>query len=122
MKKILFIVFAFFSVSCASDEQVLDLGDPNVIVINEMTFVTPDITAPSGATITILNNDDAPHTITSESAEDAFDNDGTFDVPVISNGDGLLTLPEASSGTVFYFYCRFHTSLMTPSTGTITIE
>lgn len=122
MKKIFILTLAFLFGSCASEEVVVSDGDPNVIVIGEMVFVTPDIVAPSGATIVILNNDNTPHSVTSESAEDAFDDDGTFDVSVGSDGDGLLTLPEAPSGTVFYFYCKFHTSLMSPSTGTITIE
>ena len=122
MKKIFFFTLIFLFGSCASQEVVLDDGNPNVIVIGEMVFATPDIIAPSGATIVILNNDDTPHSVTSQSAEDAFDNDGTFDVLVSSDGNGLLTLPEAPSGTVFYFYCKFHTSLMSPSTGTITIE
>ncbi|MBI4411439.1 MAG: hypothetical protein HY541_03025 [Deltaproteobacteria bacterium] len=119
---ILFLVFSFLS--CGEEEEAVDTtGEgPSLVIASGSVFATPDISAASGATVTIINNDDSPHTVTSESAESAFDETGDFDVTVSSEGTALLTLPEAPSGTVFFYYCRFHLDSMNPSSGTITIE
>jgi len=112
----------YFLISCG-EEEASDTEDGEVIVIGAgNTFATPDITAPAGATITILNRDDNPHTVTSQTAEDAFDNTGVFDAMVPSDGTQILTLPAAASGTVFFFYDRFYEDVMSPANGSITIE
>ena len=82
----------------------------------------PEITAPAGSTLTIRNNDEVMHTVTSESAEGAFDDTGDFDVLASAGGIQVLTVPEAESGTIFYYYCRLHKSAMTPADGKIIIE
>lgn len=116
----LLLVFTF---ACGQETDPDTTGDGLVIIIaSGNIFATPDLTAPSGSTVVILNRDDSPHSITSQSAEDTFDNTGTFDVLVASDGTNLLTLPEATSGTVFFFYDRFYEDSMSPASGTITIE
>ena len=127
----LFSFLLLFSIaSCSStsesegdDEEEEEAEEGTVLTISSGNiFATPDITAPSGSTITIVNDDSSSHTVTSQSAESAFDDTGDFDVTVASEGTALLTLPEAASGTVFFYYCRFHLDSMSPSSGTITIE
>ncbi|MBI2340717.1 MAG: hypothetical protein HYU99_10215 [Deltaproteobacteria bacterium] len=121
------LVLAFSSVSCGStsDSEESEEDDEEGVTLTISAghvFATPALTAPSGSTITVINNDDTPHTVTSQSAEDAFDDTGDFDVTVSSGGTALLTLPEAASGTVFFYYCAFHVDGMSPSSGTIAIE
>lgn len=119
--KTLFFLFLIFA-ACGQEDGTTSTTNHELVIGSGEIFETPDITAPSGAVVTILNHDGTPHTITSESAAGAFDNDGTFDVLVPSSGDQVLTLPVAPSGTIYFYYCRFHQGGMTPTDGTITIE
>ena len=115
------LLFLFFS-ACAADETD-EPASANMILIEEgHTFVTSEITAASGEVLAVINNDDTPHSITSESAPGAFDDTGDFDVLVPSEGSQVLAVPEAPVGTIFYFYCRLHGDTMTPADGMITIE
>ncbi|MDO8519661.1 MAG: hypothetical protein Q7T11_05820 [Deltaproteobacteria bacterium] len=107
---------------CAADETD-DPVSANTIIIGEgNSFITSEVTASSGEVLAVINHDDTPHSITSESAVGAFDDTGDFDVLVPSEGTQVLELPEAVSGTVYFFYCRLHDEIMTPADGTITIE
>lgn len=124
MKTIFFILLYVLVFSgCGGGEEAADEESGVVLVIGSgNVFTTRELTALSGSVVTVINNDASPHTVTSESAEGLFDNSGSFDVVVGSGGSGTITLPSAESGTVFNFYCRFHTTSMTPPDGTITIE
>ena len=113
-------VFGFAACGTTTSED--DPDNPVLIISTGMTFTTSALTATSGATVTIINNDSQIHTITSESAPDAFDDTGDFDATVPALSSGLFTLPSASAGEVFYFYCDIHEGMMLPSTGTITIQ
>ena len=121
--KFIFLLFLIFT-ACGSSEETdtTSEGDATLIIGEGEIFTTTELTAPSGGVITILNQDSTPHTVTSESSAGAFDDTGDFNVLVASDGEGLLTLPEAASGTIFYYYCRLHEEAMTPAGGTITIE
>lgn len=111
-------------VYCGDESSTTDSeGAPVIIIASGGTLATSSLTALAGESLSILNNDNSPHTITSQTASDAFDDSGTFDVEIPSDGVGILTLPaDAASGTVFYFYCRYFETALSPSSGTITIE
>lgn len=123
MRQLYLILFILLlgTTSCGTTTDTEE-GGPVLIVEPGMIFATPEITAPSGATIAILNRTDQPLHIVSQSAEDQFDDTGEFDILVPSSGAQVLTLPEAPSGTVFFYYDAFYTTSMTPDSGTITIE
>ncbi len=119
----LFLLILFcFCISCGDNLTSNDAGGPVIVIEAGEILATSTINADSESTITIINHDDAPHTITSASALDAFDNSGDFDVLVPASGNALLTLPEAVSGDEFFFYCRFHTEAMSPASGVIIIN
>ncbi len=124
MKRLTLFLFSsilFFS-ACASSDSIDTGNDTTLIISQGNIFATTALTATSGGVVTVVNDDDTLHTIASESAEDAFDNTGSFNITVTSQGTEVFTLPTATSGTVFFFYCAIHTSSMTPANGTITIE
>ena len=77
------------------------------IVIAEFSFGDP-LTVPAGTTVTVMNNDTAPHTLTAD--------DGSFDTGEIEvAGTAEITLDEPGTYT---FHCNIHTSM----TGSITVE
>ncbi|WP_420398105.1 cupredoxin domain-containing protein [Nioella sp.] len=77
------------------------------ISIEGFAFSPAELTAAVGDTITVTNNDGAPHTLTAD--------DGSFDTGRLNRGQsGEITLTAAGS---FPFKCAFHPSM----TGTITV-
>lgn len=108
--------------ACGTQSSENDPGSPVLIISTGNLFTTTAFEATSGATVTVINNDSRTHIIRSQSAPDAFDDTGDFDVTVPALSSGLFTLPAASAGEVFYYYCSIHEGDMTPSTGTITIQ
>lgn len=119
---LLILAVAITACSKAEPEPETVSGDSTLLIESPFTFVNPEMTSASGAQITIVNQDDVPHTVTSQSAPGAFDDTGDFDAIVGSEGVQIFVLPEAPSGTEFYFYCRFHQETMIPDSGTITIQ
>ena len=76
------------------------------IVISGFAF-SEDITVPVGTTVTVRNDDGAPHTFTAD--------DGSFDSGSIAGGDTFeFTFTEAGT---FAFHCNIHPSMK----GTITV-
>jgi plastocyanin len=70
-----------------------------LITIDNFAFSAA--TAQPGATITIVNNDTAPHTVTA--------NDGSFSVSV---GAGeTASFPAPTQPGVYEFFCEIHTSM-----------
>lgn len=124
MKKVHFFWICFLSlVACGQAETFSETNTPFILLSEGEILTTSEITVASDQSIIIINHDTTPHTITSETAIGAFDNSGDFDVLVPASGTALLTLPEdAVSGDEFFFYCRFHEDVMTPSDGRIIIE
>jgi plastocyanin len=76
------------------------------IVISGFAF-SEDITVPVGTTVTVRNDDSAPHTFTAD--------DGSFDSGSIDGG-GTFEFTFTEAGT-FAFHCNIHPSM----TGTITV-
>ena len=114
------------------------------IRISNLTFSPSELTVDAGATIVLINTDGANHSVTSEPADNVFDAGSvagvSFDsgaIPAATGGGGgvyggggtstpgraTISIPaSAPSGTVIPFFCRFHTSMMTPANGHITIR
>lgn len=72
---------------------------PALITIENFAFSAA--TAQAGATITVVNNDNAPHTVTA--------NDGSFSVSV---GAGeTVSFPAPTQPGLYELFCEIHTSM-----------
>lgn len=93
------------------------------ITIDDFTFTPKDLYARAGEKIRVLNHDDSAHTVTSESAPDAFDDTGAFDSDTVNGrAEDTITIPEgATVGEKYYFYCDIHQADMKTPNGTITV-
>lgn len=80
----------------------------DVIVISDFAYQVPDSVAP-GATVTIRNEDDQGHTVTS-------DDESTFDVNVGPGQEVTFTVPEEPGE--YPFFCRPHPNM----TATLVVE
>lgn len=79
-----------------------------VITIDDFQFNGPDSVAP-GSTVTVKNNDSAPHTATAD--------DGSFDVVVEGSGaTGTFTAPNKPGK--YPYICKFHPDM----TGTLVVK
>ena len=79
----------------------------HAITIEGFAFSPADLTAAVGDTITVTNNDGAPHTLTAD--------DGSFDTGRLNRGESAeITLSAAGS---FPYKCAFHPNMR----GTITV-
>src|SRR5512138_1052517 len=96
------------------------------IQINGMAFSPLNLHAPAGATVTVLNDDSVPHSVTSESAPNAFTPGAVAGISFETGrftGNRSFTLPaDAKEGTAIPYYCSVHTSTMATPNGTITID
>lgn len=96
------------------------------IVIEEFSFSPENLVAPPGATVTVVNRDAVPHSVTSQSAPERYvfgEVDGvSFDTGEFGPGERTITLPDtAASGTVIPYFCLTHTDGMA-NEGRITVE
>jgi plastocyanin len=123
---LVFVAAAVLAACGGSSSSALPAG--YYITLSGMAFPVATLEAPAGATITVVNQSAMGHTVTQEAARDGFTLGapaGTtpFDTGLFSAGTRTFSLPAGlADGTVLYYYCRTHTSLMVPSTGTITIR
>jgi plastocyanin len=65
-------------------------------------FAYTDVTVPPGAVVTVINNDSAKHTVTSDSA-------GAFNVDVAGNGRATFNAPTAPGS--YPFHCTYHPNM-----------
>jgi plastocyanin len=72
-------------------------------------FKYTDVTVPAGAQITVVNNDSAEHTVTSDTS-------GAFNVEVEGKHKATFTAPT-QPGT-YPFHCTYHSSMH----GTLTVQ
>jgi plastocyanin len=113
--------------ACGGSSSGTTLPPGYYITISTLSFSPANLAAPSGATITVVNNSTTSHSVTQQAAVDAFTMGAMtgmtpFDTGMFSNASKTFTLPTGlAEGTVLYYYCRNHTSMMVPSTGRITI-
>jgi plastocyanin len=98
-----------------------------VVTILNLRYTPADLSVPPGATITVVNDDGMPHSLTSEATKGAYVPGGvagiSFDTGVFSSGQKTIQIPaSAPAGTVIPFYCVTHLTTMVPPNGTITID
>ena len=78
-----------------------------VITISDFSYEVPD-SVPAGATVTVVNEDDAAHTVTASG-------DAGFDVNVAGGATGTFTAPDEAGD--YEFTCTFHGNM----TGTLVV-
>jgi plastocyanin len=71
------------------------------ITIENFKYGEP-LTVSPGATVSVTNNDSAPHSVTSQTA-------GQFDAQLEGNGQATFTAPTQSGE--YAFYCTYHPSM-----------
>jgi plastocyanin len=96
------------------------------ITISGYTFSPLDLRVPPGATVTVLNDDGMPHSVTSEARPSAFTPGSvsgiSFDTGQFTGTKTFAVASTATAGTVIPYYCTVHTSTMVTPNGTITID
>lgn len=99
-----------------------------VITISNMSFSPLDLAVPAGATVTVVNDDGMPHSVTSEASPGSYTPGAPsgltpFDTGQFSSGQRTFTVPaNATAGTVIPFYCSNHKQAMATPNGSITID
>jgi plastocyanin len=96
------LAFTAISVSSHTPARAADAGKS--IDIKDFQYAPADLAVKVGDTVTITNQDDAPHTVTA--------NDGTFDVNVPAHGSATLTVPKAGSHP---YACTYHPGQHNPA-------
>jgi plastocyanin len=71
------------------------------ITIDNFSYGEP-LTVSPGATVSVTNNDSAPHSVTSQTA-------GQFDAQLEGNGQATFTAPTQPGE--YAFYCTYHPSM-----------
>jgi plastocyanin len=71
------------------------------ITIDNFSYGEP-LTVSPGATVSVSNNDSAPHSVTSQTA-------GQFDAQLEGNGQATFTAPTQPGE--YAFYCTYHPSM-----------
>src|SRR5215210_8604443 len=85
-------------------------GKTMTVNIKDFAFNPPNITVAPGTTVTWVNNDQAPHTVT------ATDPAGAFDSGTLQPGQSF-SVTFTQPGTTYAYYCVIHPSM----TGTVTV-
>jgi plastocyanin len=93
--------------SSSSKDGADDAGSGSAaITIKDLKFTTEPVKA--GATVTVQNNDDVDHTVTSD--------DDKFDVSVAAGESATFTAPDSAGS--YKFHCNIHSSMK----ATLTVE
>jgi len=97
------------------------------ITIANLTFTPLNIRVPPGGTVTVVNNDSMPHSVTSQARVNTFVPGVVagvqFDTGIFSGGQKTFTIPaSAANGTVVPFFCRNHAGAMNTPNGTVTVD
>ena len=87
--------------------------------------IQANLTVAPGTTVTVVNKDSTGHTVTSESAADAFTPGSVggvqFDTGVFTGTRTFVIPASAANGTVVPYYCQVHKGMMA-NRGQITIS
>lgn len=78
-----------------------------VVTVEDFAYALPASVAP-GATVTVINEGDATHSVTAE--------DGSFEAVVASGGTTTFTAPDEPGD--YAVFCTYHPEM----TGTLTVE
>jgi plastocyanin len=104
------------------------LGPGFYITITSSRYSPTNLRVPPGGKVTVLNQDSTDHSVTSSNTADATDftpggvGGISFDTGAFT-GTATFTIPaNAVDGTVVPFYCSVHTTMMTPTHGSITVD
>ncbi|WP_242342293.1 plastocyanin/azurin family copper-binding protein [Anaeromyxobacter terrae] len=96
------------------------------ITISGMAFSPASLAVPPGATVTVINKDAVPHSVTSEATANAFTRGAvagvSFDTGAFDGQKSFTLSASAPNGTRIPFYCTVHTSTMSPPNGTIIVD
>lgn len=96
------------------------------ITIHGMAFSPAQLSVPPGATVTVVNQDAMPHSVTSEAAAGQFTPGAVGGVQFDTGAfTGQMTFPvpaNAPNGTVIPYYCTVHKGAMATPTATIKID
>ncbi len=118
--------WAFVSACGSSTPSPIVSPGGYAISISNLSFSPLNLEAPPGATVTVTNNDNTPHSVTSEAAAGNFVPGAVSGVQFDTSpfvGQASFMIPgNAPNGTVIPYYCRVHLSGMNTPTGTITIK
>ena len=96
-----------------------------VITIRGLAFDPLRLEVTPGATVTVRNMDNMPHSVTSQSAPGTFRagaaNGVSFDTGVFSSGDRTFTIPaNATAGSTVPYFCLSHLQTMATPTMVVT--
>jgi len=96
------------------------------ITISNLTYSPLNLHVPPGQTVTVVNDDGMPHSVTSEATQNAFTPGSvsgiSFDTGAFT-GSRTFSIPSsAASGTVIPFFCTVHRGTMNTPNGSITID
>jgi plastocyanin len=99
---------------------------PFVITIADFTFAPDNLVVPAGATVTVRNMDDVPHSVTSQAEAQSYVPGAvsgvSFDTGVFSSGERTFTVAaDAPSGTEVPYFCTVHKNAM-KNDGRLTIR
>lgn len=124
-------VLAAVAAACGSSSSSSSAAPPPqasgfVITIANMAFSPADLRVPPGATVTVVNRDGMPHSVTSEAHANDFTpgsvNGISFDTGPFT-GTRTFTIPGgATANTVVPYYCTVHRGAMATPSATITID
>ncbi len=97
-------VALFVVASLATNTQ----ANSDTVTISDFSFTPPTLTIPAGTTVTWVNKDDVPHTVTS--------NDKRFTSRPLDTGD-RFTFTFSVPGT-YHYHCSVHSHM----TGKIVVQ
>lgn len=96
------------------------------IVIQGLAYSPATLSVPPGATVTVMNRDAMPHSVTSESMPGAFTPGAVSGVQFDSGaatGTFTFQVPaNAPEGTVIPYYCTVHKGVMATPNASIKID
>jgi plastocyanin len=97
------------------------------ITIQGLAFTPLNLHVPPGGTVTVVNNDAMPHSVTSQARVNTFVPGAVagvqFDTGIFSGGTKTFTIPAtAANGTVIPYFCRNHMGAMATPNGTVTVD
>lgn len=119
-------VAACGSSSSSSSPAPAPQGPGFFITISNLSYSPLNLHVPPGATVTVLNQDGMPHSVTSEATQNAFTPGSvsgvSFDTGPFT-GTKTFSIPAAATGgTVIPYYCTVHRGTMATPNGAITVD
>lgn len=118
MKKLLLLVAALcllatFVVACGGSTPTTNANAGNTVHMDEMSFLTKNITIKKGESITLVDDVAIPHTIQNGTWESngtpkPVKEAGAPDVQVQFNGGDTHTVGPFNNAGVFQLYCTIH--------------